>query len=230
MFHKLFIMKKFFLLLFCFISSLAFSQEYHFDYKCYGIETQLKARYKGNERTNIIYFNSQNKDILAYDYSFSHELTRIVWLYDYVNNYFFSFTINQKSEFSSLNLRNSFPIKIYSDEIKVERVDVEEVSENIWIIKAFPSQKSKKSNLELKVVLKKSDFPMPRIRFMDLSPNIHNKIYDALFLKLNSLNYRIVDVVYDYKNGVIMHEDFSKCEKINLKILTKEKSRQEVKK
>lgn len=32
MFHKLFIMKNFFLLLFCFISSFAFSQKYHFDY------------------------------------------------------------------------------------------------------------------------------------------------------------------------------------------------------
>ncbi len=64
---------------------------------------------------------------------------------------------------------------------------------------------------------------MPNIRFMDLTPNIHSKIYTALLSKLDSKNYRIVDVITDYRNGVIMHDDFSKCEKVNLKFLTSEK-------
>lgn len=229
MFHKYFYMKKNFLLLFCFISSFVFSQ-YSFDYKCYDNETQIKGEYKGNKRINIIYFNSKNKDLMAYDYYFSQQPLRSFLLYNFETNNLFSYSINHKSEFSSLNLIHSFPIKIYKDEIKIERVDVEEVSGNIWIIKAFPSQKSKKSKLELKVVLEKSDFPMPRIRFMDLSPNIHNKIYDALLSKLVSTNYQIISVTTDYKNGVIMHDDISKCEKINLKILTKEKSNYEIKK
>lgn len=214
-------MKKNLLLIFCFISCLVFSQEYHFDYKCYDNETQIEGSYKENRRTNIIYFNSQNKDLMAYDYYFSQQPLRSFLLYNYETNNLFSYSINQKSEFLSLNLINSFPIKVYQDEIKIVRVDVEEVSENTWMIKAFPSQKSKKSKLELKVVLGKSDFPIPRIRFMDLSPNIHKKIYDALLSKLDSPNYRIVSVITDYKNGVIMNDDFSRCEKINLKILTK---------
>ncbi len=229
MLHTYFYMKKNFLLLFCFISSFAFSQ-YSFDYKCYDNETQIKGEYKGNKRINIIYFNSKNKDLMAYDYYFSQQPLRSFLLYNFETNNLFSYSINHKSEFSSLNLIHSFPIKIYQDEIKIERVDVEEVSGNIWIIKAFPSQKSNKSKLELKVVLEKSDFPMPRIRFMDLSSNIHNKIYDALLSKLVSTNYQIISVTTDYKNGVIMHEDISQCEKINLKILTKEKSNYEIKK
>lgn len=64
---------------------------------------------------------------------------------------------------------------------------------------------------------------MPEIRFMDLTPNIHSKIYNALLLKLDSPNYRIVNVTTDYKNRVIMHDDFSKCEKINLKFLNDSK-------
>ncbi|MBM7419340.1 MULTISPECIES: hypothetical protein [Chryseobacterium] len=57
--------------LFCILLfPLYYSQEYHFDYKCYDLETQLKGRYKGNKRTNVIYFNSQNKDFIAYDFSF----------------------------------------------------------------------------------------------------------------------------------------------------------------
>ncbi|WP_435524492.1 hypothetical protein [Chryseobacterium indoltheticum] len=140
---------------------LYYSQEYYFDYKCYNVETQIKGRYKGNKRTNIIYFNSGNKDLMAYDYYFSKQPLRSFFLYNYETNNLFSYSINHKSEFSSLNLINSFQIKIYQDEIKIERVDVEEVSENILVIKGFPSQKSKKSKLELKVVLEESDFPIP---------------------------------------------------------------------
>jgi len=218
-------MKKNFLLLFCFISMFSFSQEYHFDYKCYDNETQLKGAYKGNKRTNIIYFNSQNKNLIAYDYSFSQKPTRIFWLYDYASNNFFSYSINNDSKFSSLNFINKIPIKIYPDEKKIERIDVEMLSENIFLVKAFPSQKSKKSNLELKIVIERSDFPMPRIRFMDFTPNIHYKIYDALLSKLDSPKYRLVDVITDNRNGVIMRDNFSKCEKINLKFVADEKAK-----
>lgn len=73
------------ILLFVLFSSFYSSQEYYFDYKCYDNETQLKGRYKGNKRTNIIYFNSQNKDFIVYDYSFSQESKRSFFLYDYKN-------------------------------------------------------------------------------------------------------------------------------------------------
>lgn len=217
-------MKKNLLALFCCLSIFCFSQEYHFHYKCYDNETQLKGTYKGTKRTNIIYFNSENKDVIAYDYFFSQQPTRSFYLYDFRRNIFSSYSINLDSNFSSLNLIRSVPIKTYADEIKVERVTVEESAKNVYLIKAFPSQKSKKSNLELKILIEESDFQMPRIRFMDLSPNIHFKIYEALLSKLDSPKYRIVDVVTNYKNRVIMHDDLSKCEKINLKFLASPKS------
>lgn len=218
-------MKKNFLLLFCFISGFIFSQEYHFDYKCYNVETQLKGNYKGIKRTNIIYFNSKNKDIIAYDYFFSQEPKRSFLLYDYNVGSLFSYSINQDSNFSSLNLEQIHPIKIYPDEKQIKRVDVEKFSENEFLIKAFKSFKSRKSNLELKILVEKSNYSLPKIQFMDLTPNIHSKIYTALLSKLDSENYRIVDVMTDYKNGVIMHDDFSKCEKVNLKILTSDNSK-----
>ncbi|MBM7419341.1 MULTISPECIES: hypothetical protein [Chryseobacterium] len=61
-------------------------------------------------------------------------------------------------------------LEINNDEIEVEDIDVEEVSENVFVIKASTQQK-KNSTLELKIVVEKSDFPMPEIRFMDLTPN-----------------------------------------------------------
>ncbi|WP_143883869.1 hypothetical protein [Chryseobacterium binzhouense] len=212
-------MKKKFLLLFCFVSSVVFSQEYHFDYKCYNSETQLKGSYKGNKRTNIIYFNSINKDIIGYDYFFSKQPNRSFLLYDFKLSNLYSYSINQESKFSSLKLDQIYPIKIYSDEIIVRRADATKLSENTFLIKTFKSLKNGKSNLEIKILVEKTSYPMPKVVFMDLTPNIHSKVYDALLSKLDSEYYRIVEVTTDYKNGVIMHDDFSKCEKINLKIL-----------
>lgn len=212
-------MKKKFLLLFCFVSSVVFSQEYHFDYKCYNSETQLKGSYKGNKRTNIIYFNSINKDIIGYDYFFSKQPNRSFLLYDFKLSNLYSYSINQESKFSSLKLDQIYPIKIYSDEIIVRRADATKLSENTFLIKTFKSLKNGKSNLEIKILVEKASYPMPEFVFMDLTPNIHSKVYDALLSKLDSEYYRIVEVTTDYKNGVIMHDDFSKCEKINLKIL-----------
>lgn len=216
-------MKKIFLLLSCFFTGFIFSQEYHFDYKCYDIETQLKGNYRGNKRTNIVYFNSENKDVIAYDYFFSQESKRSFLLYDYNVGILFSYSINQDGKFSSLNLEQKYPIKIYRDEKEIERIEIESIGQSLWSIKAFPTKKSNKVNLELKILIQKTNFPMPNIRFMDLTPNIHSKIYTALLSKLDSKNYRIVDVITDYRNGVIMHDDFSKCEKVNLKFLTSEK-------
>ncbi len=213
-------MKKKFLLLFCFVSSFVFSQEYHFDYKCYNFETQLKGSYKGNKRTNIIYFNSINKDIIGYDYFFSNQPNRSFLLYDFKLSNLYSYSINQESKFSSLKLDQIYPIKIYSDEIIIGRAEATKLSENTFLIKTFKSLKNGKSNLELKILVEKTSYPMPKVKFMDLTPNIHSKVYDALLSKLDSEYYRIVEVTTDYKNDVIMHDDFSKCEKINLKILT----------
>lgn len=217
-------MKKNLLALFCYFSIFCFSQEYHFDYKCYDNETQLKGSYKGNKRTNIIYFNSENEDVMAYDYFFSQQPTRSFLLDDYKLNMMFSYSISHDSKFSTLNYIQMFPIKIYPDERKIERVNVEKLEENLFLIRTFSSQNFKKPNLELKVLIEKSEYSMPKIQFMDLTPNIHSKIYEALLSKLDSPKYRIVDVVTNYKNRVIMHNDLSKCEKINLKFLASPKS------
>jgi len=217
-------MKKLLLLFLILSFANAFSQEYHFDYKCYDVETHLRGRYKGNTRNNIIYFSSENKDFIAYDYSFSGETERTFLLDDYAKNKLYTYSINQNSNFSSLKLKKVFPIKVYQDEIKIERVEVENNGGNLYTVKTYPKNKSKEANLELKILVEKIGFSAPRIRFMDLTPNIHSKIYNALFSKLDSDNYRIIHAEIDYKNGVIMTNDFSKCEKINVKIVTGENS------
>jgi len=173
-------MKKNFLLLFCLISGFFFSQEYHFDYKCYNNEKQLQGIYEGSSRINIIYLNSEKKNHLAYDYFFNLQPYRSFKIYDNDVSMTHSFTINEKSEFSSLHFIASTPIRVYQDERKINRVDVKQVAENIWNLSAFPTKKAKKANLELTIQVEKNSFPLRELRFMDLSPNIHHKIYEAL--------------------------------------------------
>ncbi|MCW3169501.1 hypothetical protein OMO38_13310 [Chryseobacterium sp. 09-1422] len=211
-------MKKSLIFLFSFLSIFSLSQEYHFDYKCYENETQLKGSYKGQKRTTLVYFNSQNKSFIAYDYSFSGEIKRRFFLRDNYRGKLSSYSINKKSEFLSLKFLEVSTLNKYRDEIEVENIEVENIIKNVFIIKASTIDK-KNSTLELIIKVEKSNFPMPEIRFMDLTDNIHSKIYKALLLHLDSPNYRIVDVVTDYKNGVIMYDDFSNCEKINVKFL-----------
>lgn len=213
-------MKKYpFLVLFFVV--FASAQTYEFDYKCYNPEKQTRGNYKGVKRTNIIYLSSKESDIIAYDYSFSKEPKRSFYFYDFKNNFFSYYTLNNESDLSSLKFVNSDSIRVFDDEKLIERVTVNKISENVFVLKAFPNEKTKRANLELKIVVEKNDFPMRRIRFMDLTLNIHDKIYDALLNELGSKDYRIIDVITDYKNGVIMHDDFSKCEKVNLKFVVK---------
>lgn len=87
---------------------------------------------------------------------------------------------------------------------------------NTYLVKAYSDDFYKKNNLEIKFELVKSDYPLVQIRFLDLTKNIHDKIYQSLISKLPDENYQLEKVYYDYKNGVVMTDNFHKCENINL--------------
>ena len=119
-------MKKYpFLVLFFVV--FASAQTYEFDYKCYNPENQTRGHYKGVKRTNIIYLSSKESDIIAYDYSFSAEPKRSFYFYDFKNNFFSYYTLNNESDLSSLKL-NTKPLEqiktILSDNnLKLSEID-----------------------------------------------------------------------------------------------------------
>ncbi len=83
--------------------------------------------------------------------TFFHRNPKEVFCYnDYNIGILFSYSINQDGEFSSLNLEQKYPIKIYRDEKEIERIEIESIGQSLWSIKAFPTKKSNKANLELK--------------------------------------------------------------------------------
>lgn len=92
--------------------------------------------------------------------------------------------------------------------MEIQKTIVEKTGENHYIISTYEKIKKKRPNLVLEITLVESDFPLLEIRFMDLTHNIHNKIYDALLKKLPHKNYQIKSVKTNYKNGVIMLDEF----------------------
>ena len=83
-------------------------------------------------------------------------------------------------------------------------------------IEVFSDEKTKKPNLKIFVSVEKSDFILPKIRFMDVSHSIHDQIYDALLEKLDSNLYKIKAIKYTYKNGLTLEQKLLSCETVEL--------------
>ena len=115
------------------------------------------------------------------------------------------------------NLISESNFRNFPDEILIKKISIENLADDLFLIKTFQSEKSKNFNLEIKIKLKKSITPLIRIHFMDLTVNIHDLIYNKLLEQLPNKNYQIESIYLDYRNGVIVEEKVSNCKPINLK-------------
>ncbi len=103
-------------------------------------------------------------------------------------------------------------------EFEIKRVSVEKISDNKFLVKSFSNIKTKRSNLEVVFTLKKSPIPMTRVRFLDLSPTIHQKIYDKLLVNLDNPNYQWEKAEVDYRNGYKFIDEVSNCQSTNMRL------------
>lgn len=208
-------MKKNITLLLSFIWISIFSQ-YTFDYKFY-----VKDLSKGSDKIEYdtgIYINSKNEDYKLYHYQNDE-----IRLFDYkikCTFYFQQELVKDKKIFKFID-KGCF--SGVSNERKINRIEITELSNNIYLIRTFPSERSKKANLELKVVLEKSDEDLLCLYKLDLSNNIHQKILTSLRDKLISLKgdskYIIKEFERNYKNGYGSFTTvLSNIEKINMVI------------
>lgn len=107
-------------------------------------------------------------------------------------------------QFSKISLNN--------DERIIGRIVIEKKMGNHFLVSTFENDRKKKPNLIVNFELIESDFPLQKIRFMDMNQNVHNKVYEALLKVLPNTFYRIKTVKSDSKNGVIMYNEFD-CSK-----------------
>ncbi|PVV50795.1 hypothetical protein [Chryseobacterium sp. HMWF035] len=205
-------MKKILLLLIFSVSYIN-AQTYSFDYKI--VFSSYNEKNKKNE-TNMSYvLNTQNP---FYHMQMFNNKNGV--LHDYKEKicdmHFFRFYNQDKIKYKFTNSETY----ITKDEKIINKIIVEKLDENKYIIKCFENEKSEKPNLELTLILKPENVDLIRFYFLDLSNNIHQKIISKLKEKLNGdYNYVIENYIVDYKNGFLRQYKIDKVEKINLKII-----------
>lgn len=171
-------MKKNFLLLFCFISSFAFSQ-YSFDYRFLVKNSDKKSDNKNYFDTEIL-INTQNPNYFIYRYK-----TNEVRLFDYDKGMTIYFLDKSKNNevFYKYTGRESF---IESENRETEIIEIKEVEKDIFAIRIFKSEKEE-ANLELKIVIQKSETDLLYFYKLDLGNKIPKKILKAFREKLVQL-------------------------------------------
>jgi hypothetical protein len=204
--------KKFvFLLFLLIIFNFYKSQKYNFTTHCSINEVQLKDDLNRQSRKIQVYYNLNNSNYIAYLYPKQNLI-----LYDFNEQKIKFFDADYLKKHNILKLISESTIRKYRDEIDINKISVDDLGNNTYSVKAYSDDFYKKNNLEIKFELVKSDYPLVQIRFLDLTKNIHDKIYQSLISKLPDENYQLEKVYYDYKNGVVMTDNFHKCENINL--------------
>ena len=201
-------MKKYpFLVLFFVV--FASAQTYEFDRKC----SYVPVRKKDNFAEMIWLFNSKSTDFTGRLYSYNGKTNDIFILQDYKNLLKYSFEVNKKGQFSNVRFTNITPD--YT-EFDVKKITVFQENKDQFKIEVFSDAKTKKPSLKIFVTVEKSDFILPKIRFMDVSQSIHDQIYDALLEKLDSNLYKIKAIKYTYKNGLTLEQKLLSCETVEL--------------
>lgn len=132
----------------------------------------------------------------------------------------YSFEVNKKGQFSNVRFTNITPD--YT-EFDVKKITVFQENKDQFKIEVFSDEKTKKPNLKIFVSIEKSDFILPKIRFMDVSQSIHDQIYDALLEKLDSNLYKIKAIKYTYKNGLTLEQKLLSCEPVELNFSVQDK-------
>lgn len=201
-------MKKYTFLVLFFVA-FASAQTYEFDRKC----TYEPVRLKNNFAEMIWLFNSKSTDFTGRLYSYNGKTNDIFILQDYKNLLKYSFEVNKKGQFSNVRFTNITPD--YT-EFDVKKITVFQENKDQFKIEVFSDEKTKKPNLKIFVTVEKSDFILPKIRFMDVSQSIHDQIYDALLEKLDSNLYKIKAIKYTYKNGLTLEQKLLSCETVEL--------------
>lgn len=186
-----------------------FSQEYHFDEKCVSTSTRIRPKIgKENSWKSFIYLNSMNNGYYmnqtldgSMSYIVDNEINEVLSM-KYI-----------KSNVPYYSLQKRLKTQFEFGEKKIEKVVVEKIGDDEYLVRCFSRESSNSSNLEVKFKLINSKLPLVEIRFMDLSNLIHKIVYNSLKEKIDFKNFRILYSEVDYKNGYKFLYEFNQCEK-----------------
>lgn len=203
-------MKRFFLFLFCIVSSFAFSQ-YVFDYKFLVKDSDKKKNSPDFFDTEILI---HTKDPDYYLYHYKNDEVR---LFDYHKSMTIYLSDKSKNDeiFYKYLRQGSF---VDNESRETQLIEIKEVSKDTFTIRTFKSEKDK-ANFELKVTLQKAEVDLLFLYKLDLGNKTPKKILNAfrekLVLLYGNSNFIITDMKADYTNGFIESVKLVKYEKIN---------------
>lgn len=217
MFHKYFYMKKNFLLLFCFISSFVFSQEYHFDYMMkYEVSSEINNHY-----TSFHMINSNDKDVLMEIGQNTVTKKFYATIKDSKKDIVHHFALNDPASdqlqfvYESSNSLTKYRLYKY-DSLQIERVG--QLKYKIYTIK---NKSIKKNNFIFNIEL------MPfedNLLYVDYEPLRHSEEIEILQLIKSKLMTDEVDKNYIIKSfssnsnlkGIAVTQKLIEAKKVNL--------------
>lgn len=218
--HKQFSMKKNFLLLFCFISIITFSQEYHFDYFIQEHSTRLKPdkhqwveeSFYDSSNQNSLNLRTQNNKIIASIYDSKNDRRhvfkvnklkdKIIFVYKHSNQYPQQ---QNKGDYDKENV------------IKVEKID--SLKYNVTV---FKNSKLKKKKISAIVTLEKFEFNYLKYSAdYGRTKEINEKIKSFLNPEFNYI-IRNQKTKY-HSSGYSFDESTQKIQQVDLTIVVPEK-------
>ncbi|WP_312345668.1 hypothetical protein [Chryseobacterium binzhouense] len=207
-------MKKKFLLLFCFVSSVVFSQEYHFDYfikekskiiKPQKTEEWFNDWFTNSMTGNEIFLRNYNNKTIAVIYSRNENIKHIFRLSKIKNN------INFFYKHSGKIVNNFQPKNDYKGKeiIKIRKID--SLKYNVVVYK---NSKLKKKEIDALINFEEADFEHIKLSFDHLiADNVEKELRKLLNPKLKFI---IKKIDYSYKSGVTFSKSIDTIQKVNL--------------
>lgn len=218
-------MKKNFLLLFCFISSFVFSQEYHFDY--FIEQTRIsREKYTSfkfyNSKTRHFFFVSRiNQKFIGSLNDTENKLLHYFYIYEKDGNY--------TAVYSDSYLHDSTVKENYEDNKSTghNNIEIHKITELHYTVNFLRKNKSKKIWTSLDILLENSEYNFSEI-FVDSPENSSITTLLENEINKNGCCYRITNykVIYKKNNVVSVLNSFKKVylklvipDKLNLKHL-----------
>ena len=87
------------------------------------------------------------------------------------------------------------------DEMQINIISVDKISDNNFLIKTYKNRNSETPNLILKINIEENENITPKLYLLDLSRNIHHKILLELQKTVGKNNFLIKSIEIDYRNG-----------------------------
>ncbi|MDF2551482.1 MAG: hypothetical protein K0R77_757 [Chryseobacterium sp.] len=213
-------MNKNFLLLFCFITSFAFSQEYHYDY--FIAEHSVRFKPDNQQWTSESFYDSVNQKML---FIRTQNDKIIASIYDKENNRSHIFKVNKLKDKITFIYKhtNQYPQQQHKKDYNKENIiKVEKLDSLKYNVTVFKNSKLKKKKISAIVTLEKSEFNYINFNAdYNRTDEINKKIRSFLNPKFN---YIISNQQKKYHSSdYTFEESIQKIQKTDLTIIVPEK-------